>query len=225
MEKLQNLLQNEKTAKIEQEKIFQSTLEKFRDYPKLDQFKTKALEMNKLLSQQLNEFCLKLTQVEPLCQITPSLIDEAVTLRKEIDDANEKISEFLSWQDIEQGRKVNLPGIEERHKEILFMEWEQQLMKSERSISRAKSMMNNITQLVNDSLYTTNLISDCTPGKLPKGKEAYSRWKEEIINKNQQISKLQGISWDIMWTYLIKPHSQQMAIKFLSNAINCIIPK
>ena len=58
-------------------------------------------------------------------------------------------------------------------------------MKSERATSRAKSLMNNTTQLINDSLYTTNLISDCTPGKLPKVKEVDSRWKEEIINKNQ----------------------------------------
>ena len=47
VEKLQNILQNEKNAKIEQEKIFQSALEKFKDYPKLYQFKTEALEMNK----------------------------------------------------------------------------------------------------------------------------------------------------------------------------------
>ena len=49
--KLQTLLQNEKTAKVEQEKIFQERLEKFRDYPKLDQFKTEAQEISKLLSQ------------------------------------------------------------------------------------------------------------------------------------------------------------------------------
>ena len=85
--------------------------------------------------------------------------------------------------------------------------------------------MNNTTQLINDSLYATNLILDSTPGELPKVKEVHSRWKEEIINKNQHISKLQGISWDIMWTYLIKTHSEQMAIKFLSNAIHCIIPE
>ena len=89
-------------------------------------------------------------------------------------------------------------------------------MKSERAISRAKGLMNNTTQFTNDSLYTTNLISDCIPGELPKVKEADFRWKEEIINKNQQISKLQGISWDNMWSY-------QMAIKFLSNASQCII--
>lgn len=51
VEKLQNLLQNEKNEKIEQEKIFQLALEKFKDYPKIDQFKTEALETSKLLSQ------------------------------------------------------------------------------------------------------------------------------------------------------------------------------
>ena len=99
------------------------------------------------------------------------------------------------------------------------------LITGERATSRAKTMMNNITHLVNNSLYATNLISDCIPGKLPKVKETDTRWKQELVNKNQQINKLQGISWDIMWTFLIKSHNQQMEIKFLSNAINCIIPE
>ena len=86
-------------------------------------------------------------------------------------------------------------------------------------------MTNNITQLINDSLYATNLILDCIPGKLPRVKETKTRWKQELVNKDQKISKLQGISWDIMWTYLIRPHSHQMEIKFLSNAISCIIPE
>ena len=49
--KLQTLLQNEKNAKAEQGKIFQARLDKFKDYPKIDQFKTEALETSKLLSQ------------------------------------------------------------------------------------------------------------------------------------------------------------------------------
>ena len=79
--------------------------------------------------------------------------------------------------------------------------------------------------MVDDNLYEINLITYCSPGQLPKVKETDLRWKQEIINKNQQIGQLQGISWDSMWTYLIKPHSQQTTIKFLSNAIDCIIPE
>ena len=98
-------------------------------------------------------------------------------------------------------------------------------MKAERAISRARSMMGNITQFINDSLYAINLISDCVPGSLPKVKETDCRWKEEMMNKSQQINKLQTISWDNMWTYLIKPHNQQLAIKFLSNVVDCLIPE
>ena len=58
----------------------------------------------------------------------------------------------------------------ERHKEIVFAEWEQRLIKVERATSRAKSIVNNVTQLVNDNLYAINLIADCTPGQLPKVK-------------------------------------------------------
>ena len=49
--KLQNLLQNEKNTKIVQEKEFQEALDKFKDFPKLNEFKSEALEANKLLSQ------------------------------------------------------------------------------------------------------------------------------------------------------------------------------
>ena len=98
-------------------------------------------------------------------------------------------------------------------------------MKAERAISRARSMMSNITQFINDSLYSINLISDCVLGYLPKVKETENRWKEEMINKSQRIDKLQAISWENMWTYLIKPNNQQMAIKFLSNAVFCLIPE
>ena len=84
-------------------------------------------------------------------------------------------------------------------------------------------MMNNVTQLVNDNLYAINLVSYCTPGQLPRVKETDYRWKQEIINRNKKIGQLQGISWDTMWAYLIKPHSQQTTIKFISNSIYCII--
>ena len=44
VEKLQTLLQNEKTTKVEQEKVFQSRLDKFRGYPKLVNLKLKLLK-------------------------------------------------------------------------------------------------------------------------------------------------------------------------------------
>ena len=98
------------------------------------------------------------------------MVDEGVSLKVEFDEADENISKYILWQDSESGRKENLPRIMERHKEIIFAEWEQRLIKAEGATSRAKSMMNNVTQVVNDSLYAINLILDCTPAMLPRVK-------------------------------------------------------
>ena len=68
--KLQTLMQNENVAKEEKSKIFQARLDKFKDYPKINQFKTEALETSKLLSQQLDDLCQKIAQAETLCEIT-----------------------------------------------------------------------------------------------------------------------------------------------------------
>ena len=64
------------------------------------------------------------------------------------------------------------------------------MIKEERATSRARAMINNLTQLVNYSLYSTNLISDCTPEDLPKVKEMDRRWKQELISKNQKINEV-----------------------------------
>ena len=69
-----------------------------------------------------------------------------------------------------EGRTANLLKIQELHKEVFFLEWETQLIKEERATSRVRAIMNNVIEMVNDNLYGVNLISDCSPRKLPKAK-------------------------------------------------------
>jgi len=52
------------------------------------------------------------------------LIDQAVNTRLEFEDADDKVTNFLSWQSTTEGRAANLPKIQELHKKILFSEWE-----------------------------------------------------------------------------------------------------
>ena len=47
-------------------------------------------------------------------------MDEVVNIRIEFENADENLSEFISWQDSEQGKSENIPRIEERHKEIVL---------------------------------------------------------------------------------------------------------
>lgn len=65
---------------------------------------------------------------------------------------------------------MNLPKIQESHKEILFFEWESQLMKAERATSRCRSMTNILIELMNNNLYLCTLIIECSQGKLPQVK-------------------------------------------------------
>ena len=41
-----------------------------------------------------------------------------------IEDADDKITGYISWKNTEKGRATKFPVIEESRKEILFPEWE-----------------------------------------------------------------------------------------------------
>ena len=105
-------------------------MEKFKDNPKVEEFIKEALEINNLLSQQLIQLCQKISLIHPLCIKTNTLIDQVVNSILEFEDADDKIIDYISWQNIGKGRAAKSPVFEESHKEILFSEWETQLIKA-----------------------------------------------------------------------------------------------
>jgi len=140
----------------------QLSIEKFKENPKVEEFIKEALVINNFLSQQLTQLCEKISLIHPLCIKTNALVDQAINSRLEFEEADDKITDYISWKNIEKGRATKLPMIEESHIEILFLEWETQLIKAERATSRAKATRNNIIELVNDNLHSANLIFECT---------------------------------------------------------------
>ena len=52
------------------------------------------------------------------------MIDKSVDTRTDLEQADETLTNFLDWQDTDEGQAANLPKILESHKEILFMEWQ-----------------------------------------------------------------------------------------------------
>jgi len=78
---------------------------------------------------QIKLLCQKIDQAEPL-------IDKSVDARTDFEQAEETLTDFLEWQDTDEGQETNLPKILESHKEILFMEWQSQLMKAKREVSK-----------------------------------------------------------------------------------------
>lgn len=74
--------------------------------------------------------CHNISLTLPLFEISSSMIDKSVDARLNLEQADERLTNFLSWQETEEGKAANLPQILESHKEILFTEWQSQLMKA-----------------------------------------------------------------------------------------------
>ena len=159
---------NEKTLKSKDEQIAQlsAQIEKTKGVPQVAKFRAEALQINTALIAQIKLLCQQIAQAEPLCELTASITEKVEKARTELDQAQETIAAFLDLQDTDQGKAANLPRILESHKDILFTEWQSQLIKVERAVTRCKSTSSNLVELVNNTLYLSNMISQCTQRKL-----------------------------------------------------------
>ena len=217
---------NEQMVKTKDEQIAQLTaqVEKFKSLPQPANFREEAIQINKALITQIRLLCHEIAQVEPLCDITTSIINKSVDARQDLEQADETLTDFLTWQNTNEGQAANLPKILESHKEILFMEWQSQLMKAEREVSRCKLSTNNLIDLINNTLYLSNMISQCTPGKLLSAKTLEQSCCQELEKNGRLITGIKSLTWDTYWLFLVKPYSQKAALKCLTDAIGCIIP-
>lgn len=142
-----------------------------------------------------------------------------------MEQADETLTNFLAWQDTNEGQAANLPKILESHKEILFLEWQSQLMKAEREISRCRLSTSNLIELINNTLYMSNMISQWTPGKLLPAKTLEQACDQELEKNGRLVAGIQSLTRDTYWFFLLKPYSQRAALKCLTDVIGCVIPE
>lgn len=83
----------------------------------------------------------------------------------------------MNWQRSEEGKRVELPRIDESHKEMLFTKWDSQLKQAEQVMEEAATATNSVIECINENLHKDNLISDTTPGFLPKAQQLQTKWK------------------------------------------------
>jgi len=152
---------NEQVMKTKDEQIAQLSLqlEEAKGTSQVVDFRTEASLVNYGLISQLKLLCQQISQAEPLYELTTAINQQVENARNELDQDEEIITAFLDWQDSEQGKATNLPRISETHKDILFTEWNSQMMKAERAASRCKATASNLIELVNNMLYLSNMIS------------------------------------------------------------------
>lgn len=96
---------NELMVKTKYEQISQLSLQiqKFKNLPQPADFRTEALQINKAMVTKIRLLCHKISQVEPLCDITTSIIDKTVDARQDLEQTDETLTDFLTWQDTSEG--------------------------------------------------------------------------------------------------------------------------
>ena len=68
------------------------------------------------------------------------------------------------------------------------------------------------------------MISETIPGYLPQAQKLQTEWKQKAKEKPESIKGLTKLNWDSYWTFLVKPHSQCMALNCIINSTEKIAP-
>ena len=68
------------------------------------------------------------------------------------------------------------------------------------------------------------MYEETTPGYLPNKLRLEAEWKQKAREKGKAIQALNRLNWECYWTYLVKPHSQWMTVKCITNAAEKLVP-
>ena len=98
-------------------------------------------------------------------------------MRLEYHEICKRISDFITWQESKDGRKDNLPKLEESHKDILFTHRDSRLKQTERETMIATTTTNNVIEAINENMHGANLVIKCVLGFLPNVKQLEQQWK------------------------------------------------
>ena len=102
---------NELMMKSKDEQIAQlsAQLESIKDAQSVDDFRAEATRINRALISQIRLLCQQLTDADSLCETSTAVCQQIEKARSELDQAEDTISEYLEWQDSEEGKATNLP--------------------------------------------------------------------------------------------------------------------
>ena len=122
------------------------------------------------------------------------ITNQVMDLRLDYDLIDKRISNYLKWQELEEGKKAGLLRINEAHKEMLFHKWDAQIKKVEQATEEAATVVNNVIDYVNENLHRVNLISETALGFLPKPQQLQTSWRQKAEENAESIKKFTKVS-------------------------------
>ena len=142
--------------------------EMHKDDPKLTEFITESISLNDQLLQQQEALCQRISQWNSYCEISDTITNQVIDLRHDYDLIDKIVTEYLVWQETEEGKRAGAPIINDNHKEMLFNNWDAQIRKADQAAEEAAISANSVIDCINENFHKANLISETTPGYLPK---------------------------------------------------------
>jgi len=139
-------MQIHRTNLTEKEAQIQTITDLHKDDPKIDQFITEALGLNSQLMHQKELLCEKISKWNCYRETSDKLKSQFVEMRLEYDEIFKKVFDFITWKNTEDGRKADLPKLEESHKEIVFANWDSRLKEAEKATSDVTAPTNNFIE-------------------------------------------------------------------------------
>lgn len=196
----------------EKEAQIQELIDKYKDNQNIYQFIIEALSLNSQLMHQKEILCQTVSQLSPYCETSDKLTSQVIDMRLKYDEVLKRISNFITWQNSEDGRKANFPILEESHKEILFTDWDSRLGQAEKATAVTAATTNTVIENINENLHSANLVAKSIPGFLPNVKHLKQPWRQAIGEKQEAIRKMTKLNWEAYWQYLVKPQSHWMTL-------------
>ena len=198
--------------------------EMHKDEPKLTEFISESISLNDQLSQQQEDMVRRISQWRHFCELSDKITSQVVELQNDYDQTNKRVTEYLAWQNDEEGKRAGAPKINENHKELLFNKWDEQITQAEQAAESAATQASILIDCVNENLHRANLISETTPGYLPSTLQLEAEWKQKAQANGKTIQALARLNWESYWTYLVKPHNQCMTVRCIMNAAEKVAP-
>jgi len=167
-----------------------------KDNPKLTEFISESISLNEQLLQQQEVLGQKISQWSYYCEISDKITNQVVDLRSDYDLIDKRVSEYLAWQDEDEGKGAGTPKINENHKELLFNKWDDQIKEAEQAAETTATAASSLIDCVNENLHRENLTIETTLGYLPNKLQLEAEYKQRVQEKAKTIQGLNRLNWE-----------------------------
>ena len=112
------------------EKQLQDVQEMHKDDPKLAEFITESISLNDQLLQQQEILYQRILQWNSYCEESDKITNHVIDLRHDYDLTDKIVTDYLAWQNTEEGKRAGAPRISHKHKLMLYNKWDAQIRKA-----------------------------------------------------------------------------------------------